>query len=441
MKIRRLISTLALLLTSLYSIAQGDTPYCIENRFSPQPLFDASDISAALNVGFGAAMRWPAQVMDTLRMDIYYPSADADPLTKRPFIMLIHGGAFLGGSRDEMRPMAEAFARRGFVAATMSYRLGWDCPPESGLLICAFCSSEAEKLKVAAYRSVQDGRAAMRFIAAHADDYGIDADALFIGGTSAGAIAAIHTAYLSQAAADAFCPDCVDAVGTLDGVVNTLSNDFSIKGVINNCGAVVGLDILAADSNIPVISFHDENDCIVPSAFGHALGCFNCTAFLTGSGSQLIHQRLGEQAGCTSLSLRQNSISHCSFPMETVVARSTCFIKRLMCGECPNESTTSVTGVVDCSGLVDVSSPVAVQPAFRMFPNPTGGEVTIVTPASPSEVWQVQLSNAWGQTLQQNTWTGTTSLTLSLDGLPAGIYLVALIRPDGQARVQRLVKQ
>lgn len=437
----RLLNSLLLLLLWQCCTAQWGDPYCIENRFSPMPYFEAAEIAADENVVYGAAPRWPANTIDTLRMDLYYPAAAADPLAQRPFIMLIHGGAFFSGSRVEMRTMAREFARRGFVVGTMSYRLGWNCPPESGLLICTFCSSEAEKLKVAAYRSIQDGRAAMRFIAAHAGEYGIDTDALFIGGTSAGAIAAIHTAYLSQEDADAFCPDCAAAIGPLDEGVNELDNEFSIKGVINNCGAVVGLDILAADKNIPVVSFHDDNDCIVPSAFGHALGCFNCTAFLTGNGSQLIHERLGIQDGCTMLSLRQNSLNHCSFPMATVVERSTCFIKRLMCGECPNEATNAVNGVDDCSGLVSSLQPEAAQTSFKVYPNPVRDQVTIVPAAAFLGSGQVQLSNVWGQVLQQRTWTGAEPINLPLAGLPAGVYLVTLIHPAGQTATQRLVKQ
>jgi hypothetical protein len=155
----------------------------------------------------------------------------------------------------------------------------------------------------------------------------------------------------------------------------------------------------------------------------------------------LIHQRLGEQDGCTHLSLRQNSIGHCTFPIATVVARSSCFIKRLLCGECPNESTQSLTDLPDCSGLVGVSAVTATDAAFRMYPNPSGGAVTLSLDAAPSGVRQVRIGNMWGQTLLTAIWTGADPLTLPLDGLSAGIYIVTLEDADGRATAQRLVKQ
>jgi hypothetical protein len=39
--------------------------------------------------------------------------------------MLVHGGGFVGGSCTSMQDRAIYFARRGFVAASLDYRLGW----------------------------------------------------------------------------------------------------------------------------------------------------------------------------------------------------------------------------------------------------------------------------------------------------------------------------
>ena len=230
-----------ILFLSFVQLQAQSGPYCIQGRFAESPYFTANEILEIKDVTYGSAMRWPATVVDTLKMDIYMPDPAIDPLAERPFIMLIHGGAFYGGSRQDMQSLCREYARRGFVAATMSYRLGWDCDPNSGFLICFLCGSQADKLRVAAYRSVQDTRAALRYVAGNASAYGIDADNFFVGGTSAGSVAAIHAAFLDQEQADIFCPDCVSSVGQLDSGVNMIQADYTIQGVINNCGAVLNL--------------------------------------------------------------------------------------------------------------------------------------------------------------------------------------------------------
>ena len=98
----------------------------------------------------------------TLEMDIYRPK---DAWGKLPAVVCIHGGGWAKGSRESHGAMAQALASRGYVAATISYRL----------------SGEA---KFPA--QIHDCKAAVRFLRAHADEYGIDADHIGAIGLSAG---------------------------------------------------------------------------------------------------------------------------------------------------------------------------------------------------------------------------------------------------------------
>src|ERR1043165_1364734 len=118
----------------------SQTNYCIQNRFSPAYYFDSSEIKIDSNIVYGWAARWPSTVVDTLKMDVFYPDETIDPLAQRPFIMFIHGGAFEAGDRHDMDYLCMEMARRGFVTATMSYRLGWDCAGTDALSICVLCS-------------------------------------------------------------------------------------------------------------------------------------------------------------------------------------------------------------------------------------------------------------------------------------------------------------
>ena len=98
----------------------------------------------------------------TLEMDIYRPK---DAWGKLPAVVCIHGGGWAKGARESHGAMAQALASRGYVAATISYRL----------------SGEA---KFPA--QIHDCKAAVRFLRAHADEYGIDADHIGAIGLSAG---------------------------------------------------------------------------------------------------------------------------------------------------------------------------------------------------------------------------------------------------------------
>ena len=98
----------------------------------------------------------------TLEMDIYRPK---DAWGKLPAVVCIHGGGWAKGSRESHGAMAQALASRGYVAATISYRLSGE-------------------VKFPA--QIHDCKAAVRFLRAHADEYGINADNIGAIGLSAG---------------------------------------------------------------------------------------------------------------------------------------------------------------------------------------------------------------------------------------------------------------
>lgn len=97
-----------------------------------------------------------------LRLDLYRPKAAARPL---PAIVCIHGGGWFQGNRSTMTNLAQALAAKGYVTATIDYRL----------------SGEA-KFPAA----IHDCKAAVRFLRANAARFGVKADAIGITGLSAG---------------------------------------------------------------------------------------------------------------------------------------------------------------------------------------------------------------------------------------------------------------
>lgn len=98
---------------------------------------------------------------ETLKLDLYRPAAKG----RLPGVVVIHGGAWRGGSRLHMRPFAAQFAAVGFIAATVQYRL---CP------------------KHPFPAQIEDVKCAVRWMRANADKYQIDSDHIGAVGASAG---------------------------------------------------------------------------------------------------------------------------------------------------------------------------------------------------------------------------------------------------------------
>src|SRR6202012_5846247 len=57
---------------------------------------------------------------DNLLLDLYVPPATTAP---HPAVVIIHGGAFVGGSRSDYAGIAEKWMERGYAAIAIDYRL------------------------------------------------------------------------------------------------------------------------------------------------------------------------------------------------------------------------------------------------------------------------------------------------------------------------------
>ena len=123
---------------------------------------------SVLNVPYGASVNFNG-TMDSLHMDIYTPKClGINQVSSWPLMVIIHGGAFIEGSKNDasVQDYCKDFARRGYVTASISYRLGfisddnlWTCnyPNYS----CIFAGDSAEWVR-ANYRGIQDAKGAIR---------------------------------------------------------------------------------------------------------------------------------------------------------------------------------------------------------------------------------------------------------------------------------------
>jgi len=104
------------------------------------------------------------------RYDLYEPTSG--PVTDRPAIVMIHGGAWMSGNKTDNRSFAELMCSKGYVVLAVNYRLTKEGPGWKG----ATWPTQLE-----------DCQAAVRYFRAHAADLGIRADRVGAFGVSAGA--------------------------------------------------------------------------------------------------------------------------------------------------------------------------------------------------------------------------------------------------------------
>ncbi|MFT4665486.1 MAG: hypothetical protein ACI8YQ_000130 [Polaribacter sp.] len=216
-----------------------------------------------------------------LEMDVFQPEGDL--VEKRPLIIWAHGGAFVAGERSDMDTLCYTFAKKGFVTATMSYRL---YPLTLGI-------PDSLDMLDAAIRAVGDMKAVVRHFredAATTNKYKIDPNHIYVGGVSAGAIMAVQVGYLdSSDSIPDYLTDILTLNGGLEGSTGTAENQSyssEVQGVINLAGAIHKLDWIK-DGDIPIMSYHGDQDDVVPYAHGFAnvLG-FD---FMSVNGSGSIH--------------------------------------------------------------------------------------------------------------------------------------------------------
>ena len=100
---------------------------------------------------------------EPLTLNLARPKGDGPP---RPGLLLIHGGGWAMGRKEMHDVQTRDFAKRGFVAATVGYRL---VP------------------KAVFPAQIEDVKCAVRFLRAHAGKYGIDPARIGAVGFSAGA--------------------------------------------------------------------------------------------------------------------------------------------------------------------------------------------------------------------------------------------------------------
>lgn len=96
------------------------------------------------------------------KLDLFVPEKAAAPT---PLIVWIHGGAWVSGDKADNPPLRRGYVQRGYAVASLNYRL-------SGVAIFP--------------AQIEDCKAALRWLRAHAKEYNLDPAKIGVWGGSAG---------------------------------------------------------------------------------------------------------------------------------------------------------------------------------------------------------------------------------------------------------------
>jgi acetyl esterase/lipase len=145
------------------------------------------EVELTADVVYGsAAVRAPEPGSMDLVLDIYEPVGDGAP-ELRPALLAVHGGGFKGGDKAQSNfaALCRDFAARGYVCASINYRLQRDDPPTEG--------EDLQARTIAA--AIEDAGTALMWLHDNAGRYRIDRGRVAVGGGSAGAITILFMVY------------------------------------------------------------------------------------------------------------------------------------------------------------------------------------------------------------------------------------------------------
>ena len=208
----------------------------------------------------------------SLKFDFYHPENDTSQM--RPLLVFMHGGGFAIGKRDdeEIIKLAENFARKGYVVASISYRLS---RKDKGFN----CDTSVED-KMEAFRLAgEDLLDAICFLIDRKEKFRINPEKIIMGGSSAGAETILMATY------------------DKDIFFKTSEKYKNIKpaAIISLAGALTNIELITSKNAYPGIFFHGTEDPLVPyETAPHHYCDKNKAGYLILHGSKTLADKLKE---------------------------------------------------------------------------------------------------------------------------------------------------
>ncbi|MCX6197976.1 MAG: T9SS type A sorting domain-containing protein [Bacteroidetes bacterium] len=217
-----------------------------------------------------------------LVMDVYHPAGDT--AKNRPIILLSHNGSFLpenlthalvglcfNGRKDSsIVELCQRFAKRGYVAVSFDYRLGWSATSADQI-------TRTKTIIQAVYRAMQDAKSCIRYFkndyANNNNSYGIDTGKIILGGSNSGAYVALAASAFNDTNEfnnikfidinGSFVKQ--DTIGDFDGFGGVQNHD-NYPGISSRFECVLSLGGAVGDTSwiqpgeTPILAFHGVNE-------------------------------------------------------------------------------------------------------------------------------------------------------------------------------------
>lgn len=253
-------------------------------------VFSSVDVSLDIIYGLNVTVISGSPALDTLKMDFYEPNSDTASV--RPLIIYLHTGSFLpvplngqctGDKSDSASvEMCMRFAKKGYVVASINYRLGWNPVGDQ--------DTRTGTLLNAVYRAIQDAKSSVRYfrksIATASNPYRIDDTRIALAGQGSGGYVALAYASI-HSYADITLPKFINFTTGNPYIDTTLSGDWEGNGgnglnqpslnnpgynsdihfVLNMGGALGDSSWLQAGA-APMVCCHVPNDPFAPYTYG-----------------------------------------------------------------------------------------------------------------------------------------------------------------------------
>lgn len=458
-----------------------------------------TDVQVTPDVKYGAnySTLSGTPTLTDLFMDVYQPANDTVDKC-RPVMILLHTGSFLPppvngqctGTRKDSAvvEICTEFAKRGYVAAAVSYRQGWNA-------VSSDQDTRTSTLLQAVYRALIDAKTAVRYFRNDAMTMGYwntDPDKIILGGLGAGGYVALaygslnkpNEIYLDKFQNATTGDPYVDTLiyGNYDGFGGTVPNNVanypglsSEVQLIFNMGGALGDSSWLEAGEPPIVAFHCPSDPFAPYQTGAVIvpttgdfvvevsGSYDALRLANAAGNNDVFVNAGFNDVYTQRANAENDGYEGLFPFVVPGQQAgpwdwwdtTCV--RHANGLLTNPDMSANKGRSYIDSIMGYLSPRAyavLNPIgncnytsveeteikdITVFPNPADATFTISGPVN-NNIRQVRMFDVTGRTILAYTNLNMNKLVIDGSKYAAGVYTVNIEFETGKATTKVVIK-